>query len=648
MNSYEILSCDFLEVIIVGGGTCGLAAAARLCEDSPGSIYTEDEHQRFRWLNQRGGKVNLINRNVSSKTKYKPPKVSKKYTPSKKYLPEEILVLDGVSDDWLGQWNNQFETCLIPYLRSPMFFHPDPVNVDGLVCFAHSSQREGPEHLFEIENVVGKEYSKHKQKKERKKNNRLKKLPIPSNTEDVAPSTSQNSSGLIDVNMRDWKDYYRPSTSLFRDFCLEIIERYKLQGLVKKDKVVDIEYCLLNIADTNENGKGFIVRTESGKVYGCKACVVTSGHAGRINYPIQPFDLTSKSLEGSCHTTHIFQRQVSLFPDERIMSKVKQGKSNSMVVVGGGLTSAQLVDTALKSGVQKCYLLLRGPLKIKHFDFHLDWVTKYKNVKKSAFYMLDSDEERFQMIQDAREGGSVNPEYYKKILKHVKSGKLELLKFTTIDQQNWDPTTKTWDLDLKTMPSKNSTVVSGELPSFQTLAGVDYIYFATGISPDLNGLGFMNTIIQDHPTDIIRGLPVLTDNLQWNEEIPLFMSGKNAQLKMGPSSANLDGARLGAERVGWCIQEMRLQGQFDWSFTAEDKSGADTVCSIDNCQVCVPETDSSSVSSLNSSEISLTTTSELEEEIEKELNKKPSLSMFEARLKLASGELNWYSLLDVE
>lgn len=87
-----------------------------------------------------------------------------------------------------------------------------------------------------------------------------------------------------------------------------------------------------------------------------------------------------------------------------------------------------MIDVAIKKGVDKCYLLLRGPIKIKHFDFHLDWVTKYKNVKKSAFYMLDSDEERFQMIQDAREGGSVNPEYYKKIMDHVKSGKLELLR----------------------------------------------------------------------------------------------------------------------------------------------------------------------------------------------------------------------------
>ena len=43
------------------------------------------------------------------------------------------------------------------------------------------------------------------------------------------------------------------------------------------------------------------------------------------------------------------------------------------------------------------------------------------------------------------------------------------------------------------------------------------------------------------------------------------MVGKNAALQVGPTSANLDGARLGAERIGWHLQNMKLQGEFDWS-----------------------------------------------------------------------------------
>ncbi|CAK7903393.1 hypothetical protein CAAN1_32S00518 [[Candida] anglica] len=623
MNCYEFSKECLYEVIIVGGGTCSLAAAARLCEDHPGSIYTEDEHQRFHWLSQRGNRVNLINRNVSSKTKYKP---MNQYKPKRRYSPEEILVLDAVSDNWLGQWDRQFAACKIPYLRSPMFFHPDPANVDGMVSYAHLQKREGPKDLMEIVNVVGKEYSKHQQKKQRQKTKRSRQTPIPNGS-----ATSHDIGGLTDVNMRDWKDYYRPSTPFFRDFCQDIVDRYNLHDVVKKDSVVSVEYCLLNIIETNESGKGFVVKTASGQVYCCKSCIVSSGHSGEINYPIENLNVNPTNLEGSCHTTHIFSGEVSQHPHPRVVSKVARGKPTKLVVIGGGLTSAQLVEVALQSGVEKCYLMLRGPLRIKHFDFHLEWVTKYKNVKKSSFYMLDTDEERYQMIQDARQGGSVNPEYYKKLMKHVKNGRLEILRYSKLEESKWDPLKKTWDLDVSVRASKNNIELFDEngcsMSSIVSLNDVDYVYCATGICPNLHKLKFLSPILQANPIKIIQGLPVLTDNLQWDEEIPLFMTGKNASLKMGPASANLDGARLGAERIGWCLQEMRSSGAFEW----EQAPGE---CTINDCPVCDDESESLDEGSLLSG-----TSVDTEDTV---------LSSFDTRLKLAGGELNWYSLLDVE
>lgn len=612
LKSYNVCKDDFFEVIVIGGGTCGLAASARLCEDYPGSIYTEDEHQRFRWLKQRGNKVNLINHNVSSKTKYKPPTKDNSYTLPKKYKPLEILVLDTVSDRFLGQWDNQFSKCQIPYLRSPMFFHPDPVNIDGLVTYSHFTNRQESD-LMKIENVVGKEYSKHQLKKLIAKNSRKKqsKNPIPLQE----PGKISDKPGLIDINMRDWKDYYRPSTPLFRDFCTDIIDRYQLNNIVKKEEVISLDYGWIDVLGTNETGKGFIVTTSSGKTFGCKICVLASGHAGEINYPIKPFQSNSHYPEGSCHTTHIFSGSVN-FPEPRVMEKVQQKRSNSVVIVGGGLTSAQLAHVSINSGVEKVYMILRGPLKIKHFDFHLDWVTKYKNVKKSAFYVKDTDRERYEMIQEAREGGSVNPEYYKKLKGHIKSGKLELLKFSNIEKMNWKEESKTWDLEVKTKLD-NLGFTSEDTVS---LSDVDYIYFATGIKPNIKSLPLLKQIVEKYDIDTVEGFPCLTDNLQWNNEIPLFVIGKNASLRMGPSSANLDGARLGAERIGWYIQEMKSQGYFDW-------------CSKE-CQFCsYQESYSSDDNSLDGKLDERSTISDKE------------LTSFETQLKLACGELNWFSLL---
>jgi hypothetical protein len=51
-------------------------------------------------------------------------------------------------------------------LRSPMFFHPDPRDRDGLLEFTYKEGRES--ELVEISGVIGKSLSKHQRKKKSK------------------------------------------------------------------------------------------------------------------------------------------------------------------------------------------------------------------------------------------------------------------------------------------------------------------------------------------------------------------------------------------------------------------------------------------------------------------------------------------------
>lgn len=526
-STFELLSDDVFEVIVVGGGTCGLAAAARLCEDTPGSIYTEDEHQRFHWLRKRGSRIGKVTKGA---------KVSN-YKLSSRLDPSQILVLDATSDKFMGQWHNQFESCQIPVLRSPMFFHPDPANIDGMITYAYQTKRE--KDLMEIKNVVGKEYSKHQHKRQIKKNISKTSTPL------RGDGLNHDRPGIIDINMRDYRDFYRPSSKLFEDFCDEIIERYGLESSIRKDEVMSVIYGEILVLDTDELFQGFIIRTQSGKVFGSKICIVASGHRGRINYPINGLAKAQSTLDQACHTTHLFNRKIS-YPPPCIQKKLDMKQPASLVIVGGGLTSAQLAHVACSLGI-KVTLVLRGPVKIKHFDFHLDWVTKYKNVKKSSFYLLNTDEERAQLIKDAREGGLVNPEYHKIIKTHIERGNLRLMCYTTIDDSVYAD--DHWSLSMITSePGKNS---------MKEVITCDYVCCATGILADFANLCFMKPILESHPIDIVGGLPCLTDQLQWNETLPLYVIGKNASLRIGPTSANLDGARLGAERIGWKIQNDR-------------------------------------------------------------------------------------------
>ncbi|KAI5961429.1 uncharacterized protein KGF55_004052 [Candida pseudojiufengensis] len=501
----------FFEGIIVGGGTCGLAIASRLCESTPGSLYTDNEHQRFHWLKQRSFKSNKL----GCKSCYH----------SSSFKSSDLLIIDQTSNKFIGQWDNQFNACQIPFLRSPMFFHLDPLDIDGMISYAHNSNRQS--ELMEIQNVVGKEISKHKLKQKR---------------------GNKKPSGLIDINQRDWKDYYRPSTPLFHDYCESIVDRYNLRNSIIKDEVIDIKYKLLQY-DENNIGKGFLIKTKFGQIFGCKFLVVASGHKGKINYPIKPF----KETKNTCHTTHLFTNQVKFLDDQFF----KNPKSKKIVIVGGGLTSAQLAHVACNDPtVSQVTLLFRSKIKIKHFDFHLDWVSKFKNFKKSIFYNLDSNELKYKMINNAREGGSINPEYYKKLKIHLKQSgdKFKWFTETSIVESEW--VDNHWNLKL-----------SNDIE----LKNIDYIYFATGITADINSLNFLNSINKQYPIEIEQGFPVLTDNLQWNNEIPLFLIGKNASLTIGPTSANLDGARIGAERIGWYLQNMKLQGKFNWSIETTEE-----------------------------------------------------------------------------
>jgi hypothetical protein len=63
----------------------------------------------------------------------------------------------------MSAWNESFELLKISHLRSPMFFHPDPSDRDGLLGYTYAEGRE--KELKEIAGVVGKSLSKYQRKK---------------------------------------------------------------------------------------------------------------------------------------------------------------------------------------------------------------------------------------------------------------------------------------------------------------------------------------------------------------------------------------------------------------------------------------------------------------------------------------------------
>ncbi|KAK7526811.1 FAD binding domain-containing protein [Phyllosticta citriasiana] len=495
------------DVIIVGAGPCGLAVAARLCEHTPSAIFTDEEHQRYHWIKKHGARMSIKDRK-NGKVKMATPRLGRQYS---------TLVLDATGDQWMSRWNRLFKTYDISHLRSPMFFHVDPGDRDGLLAYAHEQGREG--ELDEIRDCVGKEISKHQRKKR-------------------AKGRLQKPQAEVVIDERDRKDYYRPSRPLFTSHCECIVERYGLRkGLVQQKRVEDIQYGI--VREYSDIDKIFTVKTNKG-VHFARTVVLAVGPGNSPKIP-GPMPLGVEGQETPPQMCH--SMQIQQFPDPVVMAKIKAKQESNILVVGGGLTSAQLADLAIRKGVSKVYHLMRGPVKVKHFDFDLAWTGKFRNFEQAIFWTADSDEDRLAMIRQARNGGSINPPYHKRLLHHAATRRLALHTHTTISSLSYDARSRSYS-------------VSTNPPTPTPLPPIDYIYYATGIETDYATLPFLRSINAAFPVDGFGGMPCITDDLMWRRDVPLFVTGRMAGLRLGPAAGNLGGARQGAERVAWAVEEL--------------------------------------------------------------------------------------------
>jgi hypothetical protein len=241
---------------------------------------------------------------------------------------------------------------------------------------------------------------------------------------------------------------------------------------------------------------------------------------------------------------------IECFPDPTIRAKIDLGLRTTILVVGGGLTSAQLSDLAVRRGVSTVWHLMRGPCRTKPFDLDLSWMSKFRNVEQSIFWSADSDEERLRMIRMARGGGSMTSSYHKKLRDHVSSGRLRLQTNTVIV-----------DMVFQSGQEKKpgSWIVKTE-PQIPDLPPIDYVYFATGVETDFATLGYLQNMLTRYPIQGHGGFPCLNNDLMWADGVPLFVTGKLAALRLGPGAANLGGARLGAERIALALIDSLSSG----------------------------------------------------------------------------------------
>lgn len=152
------------DVLIVGAGPCGLAVASRLCESTPSALFTDAEHERY-WKKSNFSQHTLEHESRQRHARRAQEAHRQKEGRTSREGPS-MVVLDATADSWMSLWRSRFRALNISHLRSPLFFHCDPRDRDGLLAYSHVEDRVA--ELKEITNVVGKEVSKHQRKKSRK------------------------------------------------------------------------------------------------------------------------------------------------------------------------------------------------------------------------------------------------------------------------------------------------------------------------------------------------------------------------------------------------------------------------------------------------------------------------------------------------
>ena len=438
----------------------------------------------------------------------------------------KVCVVDS-GENWLQAWQSNFARLGIEYLRSPALAHPDLFDPLALLSYAVRHNRE--DEL--LESGCGD----------------IKKLL----------ALGQSQIGLWEL----------PSTKLFVDFCLDLAKELP-HSFVGGVSVVVIE-------KDKDSNKGFRLELSNGRVIRAGSVVLAVGTSGN---PIVP-----NGIQNSPHWRHW---------TEPLTLEVSNDDSDNLpvMVVGGGLTAVQValqeLENSLSSNPEttgnhpRVILVSKRPLVKKHFDIDVQWFDHRTTNKCMADFYHNPMSERKRALREARRGGSVPPLYMEQIRQAEEDGML-LCLVGEIECGSENDSKNGKLVCVHHLPDRHEPNDDTSMSLFE----VKEIVVACGMAPDCKKAGSLTSMIQSKwPTKIESGLPCVTQDLRWKEDLDLFVVGSMGALNIGPDAGNLMGIRRAAQIVAnalgcrsW-LRESVLANAFEalnWSDSDSDSDDDD-------------------------------------------------------------------------
>lgn len=345
----------------------------------------------------------------------------------------ELVVVDPAAE-WMAVWRRRFAALGIEHLRSPSVHqpHPDPY---ALSSFAAAHRRTDELH----------------------------------------------------------HTYGLPSTTLFDDFCAQVVVDAGIDGVIRADAVVGLD-----------DGHPDSV-----------ALVLASGGTVRAEHVVWATDPSVPCWPGP-----VGDRIVRW---ENAQDALLQ-TGGTIAVVGGGLTAAHLVQRALDRGSHVEWLT-RRPIVERDFDTDPGWLGPKE---MQGFAARPAPADRLELVLAARGGGSVPPWMMRRLARAERSGRL---------------CRRTGDVRAASGTGHGGIVTLDGVP-----VHAKQVWLATGDRPDATASAPLRDILARCGTELVGGRPILDPALR----IPgsrVHVVGRLAQLQLGPTAGNLAGARRAAELV---------------------------------------------------------------------------------------------------
>ena len=315
--------------------------------------------------------------------------------------------------------------------------------------------------------------------------------------------------------------YDLPGTQLFRDFCQEMIRRWQLADCVYPDQVIRVEPC-------SDRGRArFCLHLANGQSMIARRVVIANGGA----VPNLP------EWVGQISTSYPEDR---LLHSQQVDLRASRLQGERVLIVGGGLTSGHLALGAVERGAQ-VLLMSRRNVYDKLFDADPGWIgPKYLK----GFWAEPDLATRWQMIQQARNGGSMTPAVLAALRRLEREGKIIFYEQCRVSQAAWS--NDHWQLHCDN-DAIHECIHHQQIDSLSERR-CQRIWVATGSQLDARSHPLLKDVLAAHPIEIINGLPVVNEHLRW-QGCELFIMGGLAALRVGPAARNLSGARAASDRI---------------------------------------------------------------------------------------------------